>query len=55
MEGAATSAASLEAEQASGNIHETKYTAVDLPLSEGNTSRSDEGRSETHELMDTDA
>ena len=54
MEGAATSAASLEAEQASGNIHQTEYTAVDSPLSEGNTSRSDEGRSATHELMDTD-
>ena len=54
LEGATTSAASLEAEQASGNIHETEYTAVDSPLGEGNTSRSDEGRSETHELMDTD-
>lgn len=36
MEGAATSAGSLEAEQASGNLYETEYTAVDSPLSEGN-------------------
>ena len=40
-------------EQASGNIHESEYTPVDSPLREGNTSRSDEGSSETHELMDT--
>lgn len=42
-------------EQASGNIHESEYTPVDSPLSEGNTSiiGSDEGSSETHELMDS--
>lgn len=40
-------------EQASGNTHESEYTSVDSPLREGNTSRSDEGSSATHELMDT--
>ncbi|GJY76907.1 hypothetical protein Tco_0482023 [Tanacetum coccineum] len=65
VERAATTAASLDAEQDSGNILKTQSTAIpntrservptpsyDSPLLGGNTPRSDEERLEQHELMD---
>ncbi|GJZ73563.1 hypothetical protein Tco_0637709, partial [Tanacetum coccineum] len=59
VERAATTAASLDAEQDSGNILKTQSTTIpNVPLSQeigtggGNTPRSDEERLEQHELMD---
>ncbi|GJR05423.1 hypothetical protein Tco_0528407 [Tanacetum coccineum] len=59
VERAATTAASLDAEQDSGNILKTQSTTIpNVPLSYeigtggGNTPRSDEERLEQHELMD---